>query len=127
MIAKPARKASEDFLRSAKPHLIIYNFDDAERPEFEINANVDEREWDDVISEGYDPINSQLGPVYWRIVKRGDEQFYLSTFQAPRDSVIIGWGTRGLAYCDPVTGMAIARIETHLPKASAACARPSKN
>jgi hypothetical protein len=130
MTAKPGQKAlkefstigEEEFLRSAKPHLIAYNFDDEERVEFEINANVTERAWDDVIREGYDPIYSPLGcPVYWRVVNRGDEQFYLSTFQATRDLVIKGWGTRGLEYCDPVTGTAIARIETQLPKAIAAC------
>ena len=76
-----------------------------------------ERGWDEIISEGYDPDHSPLGcPVYWRIVNRGDEKFYCSTFPAKRDQIIKAWGTRGLAYCDPVTGMAIARIETYLGK-----------
>lgn len=76
-----------------------------------------ERGWDEVISEGYDPDNSPLGcPVYWRIVNRGNEQFYCSTFPATRAQIIRGWGKRGLACCDPVTGTAVARIETYLGK-----------
>jgi len=32
---------------------------------------------EEVISEGYDPDHSPFGtPVYWRIVNRGDQQFY---------------------------------------------------
>jgi hypothetical protein len=73
---------------------------------------------DEVISEGYDPDNSPLGcPVYWRISSRGDEQLYCSTFLAEREFIIRGWGTKALACCDPVTGMAVAQIETLLPKA----------
>jgi hypothetical protein len=72
-----------------------------------------ERGWGEVISEGYDPDHSPLGcPVYWRIVKRGDEQVYCSTFSATRDQIMKGWGTKGLAYCDPVTGRAVVRLET---------------
>ena len=38
---------------------------------------------DEVISEGYDPDNSPLGcPVYWRIISRGDDRLYCSTFLA---------------------------------------------
>jgi hypothetical protein len=67
----------------------------------------------EVLDEGYAPIGSPLGrPVYWRVVRRPDGMFYLSTFMMPRDQVIKGWGTEGLAHCDPVTGMAAVRIET---------------
>jgi hypothetical protein len=52
--------------------------------------------------------------VYWRIVNRGDERFYCSTFLATRDQVKRTWGMAGLTYCDPVTGNAFARIETKL-------------
>jgi hypothetical protein len=71
---------------------------------------------DDVMDQGYDPHHSPLGcPVYWRIVKRRDGRFYYSTFQVSRDNVLKVWGPRGLSFCDPVTGSAVARIETRLP------------
>ena len=74
-----------------------------------------ERGWDEVVDEGYDPYNSPLGcPVYWRAVIRGEEQLYLSTFVASRDFIIKAWGSRGLDYCDPITGTAVARIEANL-------------
>jgi hypothetical protein len=74
-----------------------------------------ERGPDEVIDEGYDPDNSPLGcPVYWRVVNRANEQLYCSTFLANRDLIIKAWGTKALAYCDPVTGMAVAQIETLL-------------
>ena len=66
------------------------------------------------LAEGYDSKYSPLGcPVYWRMVKRGNEQFYCSTFQVSPHQIIKAWGDKGLAYCDPVTGMAVARIESH--------------
>jgi hypothetical protein len=103
-----------DVLRSAKPHLILHIQEDHRgfecRRELRIDAS--EGDWDEVISEGYDPIHGPLAPVYWRVVDRGAERFYLSTFRAKREWVINVWGPRGLAYCDPVTGMAFARMET---------------
>ena len=69
---------------------------------------------DEVISED----NSPLGcPVYWRIISRGDEQLYCSTFLAKREFIVRVWGKKAIAFCDPVTGMAAAQIETLLPKA----------
>ena len=85
-----------------------------------------ERGWDEVLSEGYDPDGSPLGPVYWRIVDRGDEQLYCSTFQLEGDLVSKGWGTRALIYCDPVTGMAVARIETLLARSNM-ISRPTRS
>jgi hypothetical protein len=85
---------------------------------FNITPYIRQRQYDseEVISEGYDPDHSPLGtPVYWRIVNRGDEQYYCSTYLATRDQVKMAWGTAGLTYCDPVTGIAFARIETKLP------------
>jgi hypothetical protein len=68
-----------------------------------------------VLDEGYDPHSLTLNrPVYWRIVKRTDGKFYLSTFLIERDLVTKTWGSDAAAYCDPVTGMAFARIETSL-------------
>ncbi len=70
---------------------------------------------DEVLDEGYDPKYSPLGcPVYWRIVRRDGETLYCSTFCATRDRVISAWGVNGLAHCDPITGMAIAQVETLL-------------
>jgi hypothetical protein len=73
-----------------------------------------ERGWDEIIEEGYDADNSLLAPVYWRIVSRGDQQLYCSTFLLTRDLIIRGWGTRALVYCDPGTGKAAVRIEALL-------------
>jgi hypothetical protein len=66
-----------------------------------------------VLDEGYDPHGSPLNrPVYWRIVTRTDGKFYLSTFLLERELVTKAWGSDGAAYCDPVTGIAFAGIET---------------
>jgi hypothetical protein len=84
---------------------------------FEATPSIRKVEYDfeEVLDEGYDPSHSPLGcPVYWRIVRRDDEKFYYSTFQVPRDYVLKVWGAKGLSYCDPVTGRAVARIETRL-------------
>jgi hypothetical protein len=110
-------KNLEEHLRTAQPSLIA-RVDHVGGFKFTITPYIREleRDGEEVISEGYDPDHSPLGcPVYWRIVKRGDEHFYCSTFQATRDQILKAWGTRGLAYCEPVTGMAVAEIENPLP------------
>jgi hypothetical protein len=107
-------EASEDYLRSAQPRLILWSENDG-GPRFKITPFIideDNHDWE-VISEGYDRYHSPLGcPVYWRIVNRGDEQVYCSTFLSTRAQVIKCWGTKGLAYCDHITGMAVVRIES---------------
>jgi hypothetical protein len=109
--------ALAEHLRDARPSLIVR----VERQgdySFEVAPFIVEVETanDDVVDQGYEPHHSPLGcPVYWRIVKRRDGRFYYSTFQVPRDYVLKVWGTRGLSFCDPVTGSAVARIETQLP------------
>jgi len=65
-----------------------------------------------VLSEGYDPHTSPLGPVHWRIVDSADERLYCSTFLAKRSTIIKGWGSSGLVYLDPAMGAAAARNET---------------
>jgi hypothetical protein len=102
--------ASAEYLRSAQSLLIIRVDSDHLHYKLMPYISTVERGWDEVIDEGYDPDHSP--PVYWRVVKRGDDQFYCSTFLATRDEVIKCWGTGGLAYCDPATGMAVARMET---------------
>jgi hypothetical protein len=107
-------EVSEELLRSVWPRLILL----VETEGDNITPYIRQGEYDreEVISEGYDPDHSPLGtPVYWRIVNRGDQQFYCTTFLATRDQVKKAWGTAGLTYCDPVTGIAFARIETKLP------------
>jgi hypothetical protein len=107
-------EVSEEFLRSVWPRLILLV--ETEGDNITPYIRQGERDREEVISEGYDPDHSPLGtPVYWRIVNRGDQQFYCTTFLATRDQVKKAWGTAGLTYCDPVTGIAFARIETKLP------------
>lgn len=124
MTPKLDQKASVECLRSAKPHLICRVESDEGRlvePEggqrLKLTPYVSEVEtgWDEVIIEGYDPDGSPLGcPVYWRVVNRGDQQLYCSTFLAKRHQIIRVWGTTALSYCDPFTGMVVVRIETLL-------------
>jgi hypothetical protein len=117
MKPKPSREVSAEYLRSAQPRLICRVDARPKQGEFKLTEYIREVDggWEEVIDEGYDPDHSPLGcPVYWRIVNRGDERFYCSTFLATRAQVIKGWGRKGLAYCNPVTGMAVARIETNL-------------
>ena len=108
--------ANEQYLRTAQPHLIV-RMDLQTNRQIKPTPRIDEieRGWDEVVDEGYDPDNSPLGcPVYWRAVIRGEEQLYLSTFVASRDRIIKGWGSKGLVYCDPITGTAVARLEMNL-------------
>jgi hypothetical protein len=110
------KEVSEEFLRSVRPRLICLVEPEGDQC-FNITPYIRQGEYDreEVISEGYDPDHSSLGtPVYWRIVNRGDEQFYCSTYLATRDQVKRAWGTAGLTYCDPATGSAFALIETKL-------------
>jgi hypothetical protein len=115
---QPEQRASAEYLRSAEPRLICR----VERPgglHQKLTPHITEvyRGWDHLIDEGYDPNSSPLcRPVYWRIVKRGDNRFYFSTFLMTRDEIVKGWGTEALTFCDPVTGMAVARIETLLTR-----------
>jgi hypothetical protein len=111
------KSALAEHLRDARPSLICRVEPQADHS-FELAPFVVEVDNADVeiIDEGYDPYHSPLGcPVYWRIVKRPDGHFYYSTFQVPRHYILKVWGVSGLPYCDPVTGMAVARIETRLP------------
>jgi hypothetical protein len=116
MITQLDRKASAKYLRLAQPRLIC-RAEEAENQRSNLTNYISEVEHgcDEIINEGYDPDHSPLGcPVYWRVVKRGDEYLYCSTFVVRRDQIIRAWGTKALAFCDPVTGMAVARIETLL-------------
>jgi hypothetical protein len=108
-------QALADYLRSAQPRLIVELESKGGRA-YEISRYISEgeRPSEETMSEGYDPDNSPLGPVYWRIVKRESEEVYYSTFPVWREKVVEIWGTQGLAYCDPITGIAVARIETKL-------------
>jgi hypothetical protein len=108
---------TKEYLRSARPCLIS-RVERLEGSEFRITPYIRlaEPDSDQVLDEGYDPHNSPLGPVYWRIVQRGDKRVYCSTYLETRDAVIKAWGTNGLACCDPITGMATARVETLLRK-----------
>jgi hypothetical protein len=102
------------YLRSAKPRLVYRAYIDSDPVKITAFVGDGDDGWDEILAEGYDAKYSPLGcPVYWRIVKQGAEEFYCSTFQVPRHQVFKAWGEKGLAHCDPVTGMAVARIETY--------------
>ncbi len=118
MTSKKVVKASREYLRCAQTRLICRVDPD---PNGDLHSKVTPYisdvglGWDEVLDEGYDAHHSPLGcPVYWRVINRGDEQLYCSTFLATQPQVIKAWGTPGLAHCDPVTGMAVARMETNL-------------
>jgi len=115
MEPKKMSQALAEILRTAQPRLIC-RVDPEDDQRFRLTPFISdvERGWDEIIDEGFDPDHSPLGPVYWRIIKRGDERFYCSTYLATRDEIVRGWGTRGLAYRNPVIGMAVAQIETSL-------------
>ena len=103
-----------EYLRSAKPRLICRVEVNGYNTKITYFISRVDYSWDEILDEGYDSKFSPLGgcPVYWRIVKRGNEQLYCSTFLATRHQIIKAWGESGLAYCDPLTGTAAARIET---------------
>jgi len=116
MKPKIDHKDFASYLRLAQPHLIIH-VDPLGGPCFELTPYVRQREYDgeEIIDEGYDPDHSPLGcPVYWRIVNRGGEKLYCSTFLATRDQVTKCWGAAGLVCCDPAKGIAFPQIETKL-------------
>ena len=116
MAPKLVQKASSEYLRLAQAHLIC-RVDAAGDLGVKCTPYIREIDLgtDEVLDEGYDAHHSPLGsPVYWRVINRGDERFYSSTFLATRSQVRKSWGIQGLAYCDPITGMAVARIETNL-------------
>jgi len=96
-------------LRSAHPNLIIHltSQDDLMVNFTPYICDVDPG-WDEIISEGYEHDHR---PVYWRIVRREEETFACETFLMTRDEVAGAWGAKGLAYCDPETGVAAVRAE----------------
>jgi hypothetical protein len=106
-------------LRSAKPRLItvVEHGEDGQTSYLSPYISDIDLGWDELIAEGYEDGKSSfcpLGPTYWRVVERAGERFYLSTFMVTREHVMKAWGHDGLAYCDPITGMAVARVETKL-------------
>jgi hypothetical protein len=111
------QESTAEYLRSAQPRLMCRVEPEGGR-RFKLTPYISEGEGEngseELISEGYDPDHSPLGPVYWRVIKRGEEEFYCSTFIATRHQVKSAWGTMGLGYCDPATGLVVARIETKL-------------
>ena len=113
---KPSSEDFEEFLRSAQPHLIarVEIADNVRRAKVTPIVTKIHCGWDELLDEGYEAHDSPLGPVYWRIVMRGNEQLYLSTFLVVPAQVIEIWGMEGLAYRNAVTGMTAARMETLL-------------
>jgi hypothetical protein len=107
-----------EYLKAAQPRLIV-RVEVATGTTFKRTPHIREVEdhQDEVLEEGYDPYHSPLGcPVYWRVVKRGDQQFYCSTFEASRDQIKKVWGSLGLVYCDHITGRAVVQLETVFPR-----------
>jgi hypothetical protein len=102
-----------DFLRMARPSLITF----VELAEHRVTAMITEGENDNVVvlDEYFDPHDIKLRrAIYRRIVVRENETFYFCTYLATRDEVFEIWGQSGLLYCDPVTALAVVRIEMSL-------------
>ena len=106
-------------LRAAHPHLIVRakNTGDLRCENTPYIREVDPG-WNEVIDEGYDANGSPLGPVYWRVIRRAKEKLYCSSFLATPEQIIRCWGPKGLAYCNPTTGVAVALVETVLPESA---------
>src|SRR5436190_781003 len=109
---------SADDLRSARPQLIARaKSDGLMRWQIDPRISQEDPSHDKIFYEGFDPNGSPLGrPVYWRVIKRGDQGFYLSTVMLNRDEVVQVWGDQALCHCDPLTGVAVVQIETALSK-----------
>jgi len=115
-----ALQFSAEFLRSARPRLLIRSEISDEGMKLSPYVSDDYVGWDEILDEGYDPDGSPLGcPVYWRVVRRGDQRFYLSTHPVSRDQIVKIWGSEGLSFCDPITHVGIGRIENLLPERKA--------
>jgi hypothetical protein len=108
-------RQSINALRSAKPRLLA-NIEGDDPLKMSCSAYISNVDlgWDEVLEEGFDAYG-RLGATYFRIVMRDGKKFYLSTFMVSRDLVLSRWGEAGLAYCDPITGLAAARIDQQLP------------
>jgi hypothetical protein len=106
-------------LKAAHLHLIVRvkNTGDLQYENTPSIREVDPK-WDILIDEGYDPNGSPLGPVYWRVIRRASEKLYCSSFLATAEQIIRCWGPKGLAYCNPATGVAVAGVETVLPESA---------
>ena len=106
-------------LKAAHPHLIVRVKIQGDL-QYENTPSIREVDpkWDVLIDEGYDPNGSPLGPVYWRVIRRASEKLYCSSFLATAEQIIRCWGPKGLAYCNPATGVAVAGVETVLPESS---------
>ena len=85
-------------LKAARPLLVTRVTLDEWTPEgvvYQLDPGILDHplEWDELDSEGYDPTGrTPLGPVYYRVIRIGDEWFYLSTAQVPRAAVLKGQG-----------------------------------
>lgn len=101
---------TENFLKNALPHLgagvKLGKIQTVRDPIIK-----EPQGWDELDAEGYDP-NSVLGACYWRVVRRGDKRFYLSTVAIGMDHLLKIWGTVGLPYYDFDIAAAAIRIET---------------
>ena len=112
----------EEKLKSARPRLIGHCDLDVEyerQAKLTFYIREGEPSGDQILDEGFDPEYSSLGvPVYWRVIVRGDERLYCSTFQATRERIIKGWGQIGLEHADPGTGTAVVCLETVIDPAA---------
>jgi hypothetical protein len=112
----------EEKLKSARPRLIAHcDLDAEDERQATVTSYIRESELsgDQILDEGFDPEYSPLGvPVYWRVIVRGDERLYCSTFQATRERIIKGWGQIGLEHADPGNGTAVVCLETVIDPAT---------
>jgi hypothetical protein len=98
-------------LKAARPHLSVVR-----KPlglEYEATPYIRDVHpgWDELIEESYHPADGIDPAVYCCVVRRGEEILFCTTFLISRLDVIALWGSKGISYCDPRTGMAIVQIE----------------
>lgn len=102
---------TKEFLRSARPRLIVRAAND-KVPTFTYLISDTAVGWGDIKEECYDEIDDVWAvPMYWREVTRTNQRLCLGTFPVLADYVVEHWGKKGLAYCDPDSGLGVALFE----------------
>ena len=114
-------RALEKRLKKARPKLIakaknVYDPLTA-TCQCEIHSEVQKNgiELGRVVQEGFDPHNSPLGPVYWRVVERDGRSFYLSVYETTPLDIERAFGAAALKKVISEGLDLVACVETELP------------